>query len=267
MNPEEPTATRRSLFGRIARPLFWSLVVLFFVGVTGSEILIEAPFHFSLGWMLHAKRTLPPLLVQWPSLLPPLACLVIAGFMAHRFVLWWLRTRGDAMRWKPAQTITALAILLLASAAAIAMSGIVHQSAWLANEPWHENRGRNIAQTIAVSNARQLTLLLSDYHDSHGRYPDKLQQLDLDSSILNKLIWVEPAHGEPAEPFILLKPGQPGSNHANEPLVASPVIRSTGKVAVGYADTSVRSVMEHQFLKLLDGTHSKTSPAIPPPHE
>jgi hypothetical protein len=240
------------------------MILLLILGVlTSSFSLIEIPVHFLVGWMFHAWQNLPRLLPFWSAILLPAACIFIAGFMTHRFILWWIKTKALTTRWKPAQTITAIAILLLASGAAIAMSGITHQFAWLMSEPWTENRGKRVELTVAVNHARQLMLALTEYETLHGRLPDSLEQLRKDQDLSARLLWAEPRRNDPPEPFVLLKAGQTLPLNPDEPVIISPAIGPDGKYVVGFSDCSVRSIPHPMLTRILEKQDSYQIPPVP----
>jgi hypothetical protein len=239
------------------------MILLLVLGVlTSSFSLIEIPVHFLIGWMFHAWQNLPRLLPFWSAILLPAACIVVAGIMTHRFILWWIKAKALTTRWKPAQTIAAIALLLLASGAAIAMSGITHQFAWLMSEPWTENRGKRIELTVAVNNARQLMLALTDYEANHGRLPDSLEQLRKEQDLSARLFWAAPRRNDPPEPFVLLKAGQALPQTPDEPVILSPAIGPDGKYVVGFSDCSVRSITRPMLTRILDEQHTHQAPAI-----
>lgn len=257
----------KRIWKRVLLALVWVFVVLLFSFLSSCTLLIETPIHFLLGWLFHAGRVLPPQLADWRALLLPLGCLILAGWLLHRFVRWSIATKGGLRSWSPGQTISALALLLLGCAAAIAMSGIVHQAVWLFGAPQVVNRGRNIELTLAVNNARNLLFMLQDHHDTNGRYPDSLADLKFDNDIADRILRVAPGSGGLREPFILLHPGRSRIASADEPLIMSPVITSHGdKVAVGYGDGSVRATHVRQIVEILRNLDAET-PRIPPRNE
>jgi hypothetical protein len=191
--------------------------------------------------------------VQWRSALLPLACLAAAVVLTHRFIRWWITSKDIRMSWRWGHTAAAALLLLLGSAAAIAMSGITHQAAWLFSSPWLVNisnkNGNKSRLAEAFNNARQIMLVLSEYEAEHGRYPDTLDEAVKALDVTPQLLWVQAGPGRPSEPFILLKPGLIPTKMA-EPVLVSPVIQPDDKVAVGYSDTSVRMLTHQAWQKL-----------------
>jgi hypothetical protein len=142
------------------------LTCLLLIVLLGFSVRYIWPWEFGLhliaGPFFHAWKNLPPFFSQWRSALLPLACLAITIMFAHRFILWWIKTKNICMSWRWGHTAAAASLLLLGSAAAIAMSGITHQAAWLSSSPWLEDN-RKTRLTAAVNNARQIMLALFEY--------------------------------------------------------------------------------------------------------
>lgn len=261
----------RSLAGRVFSSILRILllmIILFVVGVlTSSFSIIEIPVHIVIGWAFHVSQHFPRLVSSWTGILIPSACLIIAGYLFHRFVRWWIHSKALETTWRPSQTTAVIALLLMASGAAIAMSGITHQFAWLMSEPLTENRGKRAELTNAVSNTRQLMLALTEYQERHGHLPDSLVQLQAEGQIPRSLFWVKPGKNAAPEPFVLLKAGRVLPSNPDEPVIISPAIGSEGKFAVGFSDCSVRSMTEPMLQRLLDALDRETPPIAPSAHE
>lgn len=238
----------KRLLGRFIRIGLYAFILMFFMGFTGNTWPIEIAFHLIAGPIIHGWRHLPPFVAQWRSSLLPLACLVVAIALVHRFICWWIVKKEIRKTWRWEHTAAAGSLVLLGSAAAIAMSGITHQAAWLFSSPWLEDN-RRTSQTVAINNARQVLLALFEYETAHGRYPDTLDEAVKASELSQQMLWVETGPGRLREPFIFLRPGRPTSN-VIEPVLVSPVIRPDDKVAVGYSDCSVRSMPLKAWQKL-----------------
>ena len=253
MNEESEKIATPSAWKRVgkifARIVLYGLL-LFLLLVLSSVFIwpLEFGFHLIVGPFFHAWKTLPPFFSQWRSALLPLACLAVAIVLAHRFIRWWIHSKGIQMTWRWKHTAAAASLLLLGSAAAIAMSGITHQAAWLASSPWVENKGRKTQQTVAINNARQILFALLEYQVAHDRYPDTLEEA---VTMVNglPLLWVETGPHNLREPFIFLKPGHPYTGLV-EPVIVSPVIRPYDKVVVGYSDNSARTMTLEAWQKL-----------------
>ncbi len=240
-----------------------SFVILFFwVLLSGGRavFLIQMPFHFLVGWFLHAGKALPPFLAKWPAILLPAGCLILAGVLIHRFICRCLAAKKSPLAWRPANTVSSIALLLLGCGAAIALSGVVHQTVWLMSERWiRSNHSSGLFS--AMSGARQLTLALAGFYDDKGRYPVSFEELELEMELPAQMSWVKVGSGRLREPFILLHPGGKREVVDNDPLIISPLIREGGKIVVGYGDLSVRSIPAEQLEQILRNAQAKVQPA------
>lgn len=266
MSEDPSTSKRRAgwvkwLMGLIS--LFLFSVIL--GSLTGSPVLFEFPFHLTMGWALHINKAVPHLAAQWQALLLPCLCTILAAWMFHRFLSWCLKRNEVASNWSASRSLSILSLVLLASAAAIAMSGITHQLAWLASEPMTRSNHR-VSQTVAVNHARQLLMALSDYEKQHGRYPDHFEQLDIDPDIMKMLLWIEPADDKAEEPIILLTPGHPGPLDPEAPVIVSPMVSPGNLVVAGLAGGTVRSLSEASFWELFVKHHPPGTPGHIPLH-
>lgn len=253
---EEPIALKPARSRRwtwIIRSVLWTSVILVFSVLSSCTILVETPLHFVLGWLFHAVKALPPLLRNWQPFLAPLGCLLLASWLIHRFVCRSLVAKGKPPSWRAGHTVLAVSLLMLGCAAAIALSGIVHQAVWLMSDPWTENRGRRSEQTAAVNNARQLMMALMEFHDSKGHYPNSLRELATESDLPFQTAWLQNGSGKVREPFLLLHPGGKRLVNADEPLIVSPVIEDVGKIVVGYGDGSVTSLRAKDLDRVIKG--------------
>jgi hypothetical protein len=267
MNEEEiaPKIPSPRRWRWITRGALWVIVILAFSILSGCTLLFETPVHFVLGWYFHATKTLPPLLENWHLLLGPLGCLVLGTWLVHRFVLWWQLAKGKNPSWQFVHTLSGVALLLLGSGAAIALSGVVHQSIWLMSDPWTENRGRRHELVMAMGKARQLMMALNDFHLMKNRYPNNFEELESEMQVPREIIWV-PANNGVSEPFILLHPGGDRFLSSDEPVIVSPVIQRSGKIVVGNGDGSVKMLPTEQLGKVFKSSRL-ASPQPMPAHE
>jgi hypothetical protein len=223
-------------------------VLVVFLGCSGLITAFETPFHLFFGWALHARSAFPALAPRWTETLLPLACLTLALWLAHRFIRWWLAAKGSAMRWHLKHTLSASALLLLGSAAAIAMSGIVHQAVWLMDEPWYERRGMDAVRTMTINSARQVLLAIEDFRIEEGRYPDSLIELPLPSSLITAV----PRSDGAAEPFVYFKPKPEDLSDDEVLLLVSPVLRSDGRFIAAFSNGRINVMPGGEFSILLE---------------
>ncbi len=237
----------------ILRIGLWVLALVAIAGILGMGWWIEMPLRLFFGWIFHLFAMAPPLLPRWRELLFPLACLAAALAFAHHFLRWFFAARMRPLIWKAGHTAAALLLLLLGSAAAIAVSGIVHQLAWLAQDEVIINRGRDPARTLVTNRARQIVLAMWEFADTHGRYPHDLSELEGGKPLPDGFSRVRPGSRSAEEPFILLRPGGIPVPDEEVPVLLSPMLESKRRYVVGYSSGACTTMPERKVEELLNG--------------
>lgn len=152
------------------------LLVSFFL--IGSFALVKnGLFHLTLGWWFYLSETLPNVQIKWSGV----ATFVVAGaallVLTHSFLSWLARHRSTAEKprvWRWSWTIKGLLIILLAFAAGICATGVVHQIAWMASSKVRMVDGgirRAAEKMLSASNMRQLMIAMHNYHEDHKELP------------------------------------------------------------------------------------------------
>ena len=227
--------------------------------------MLELPYHLIAGSALHATRASAHFAVEWPQMfrtaaLPSLAMAVVL-WGAHHLILWWRSGNEKNEDWHFKHTALAGSLVLLGSAAAIALSGVLHEAAWLPQGTIIQSNTRS-TMTSAVSNARQLGLMLFEHENQHGTYPSSL--LDLEKSahnsiIINRMVFVElDSHGPP-EPFVLVKSGEATGRDAIGILMIGPQMPGRGDFVVLRTDNSVT---RQPAAKLIEVVKSATDAGV-----
>lgn len=222
-----------------------------------TEWLFELPYHLIAGCVLHAKRALAHFASDLPKLMTAavLPCLAtaIALWGAHRLILWWRLASGKDKGWHFKLTALAGSLVLLGSAAAIALSGVLHEAAWLPQGEITRSNGRS-AQTVAVNNARQLGIMLFEHETEHGAFPMSLLQLEElveDPQTLRRMMLVDLGSQRPPEPFVLVKPGGVAAGNPTEIVLIGPQMLEDGKFVVLRLDNSVTSQPAAKFIEVV----------------
>lgn len=271
ITPVEPAKRKRSWVGRsIVVGIFLLIfVILLPSALTSMPVLYQLPFHVACGSALHAYQTLPLLLADWLSALRPLAALVVAGFMLHRFVRWAIRADERSRPWQPGHTLAAMALLLLGYGTAITLIGIAHQSTWLLSERWiDDGMASGIEKSRAARKVRSLVEALEAYDATHGHYPESLRELNVPPEML----LVETGSGAGLEPFLYLKPDDKKVGYSNEPIIVSPMVGHQEfmigfiyqKYVLGFGGTSVLKMHEEGLEKLIQPAAPAPLPTTPP---
>lgn len=258
VTPVEPAKRKRPWVGRgIVVGIF--LLILLPGALSSMPFLYELPFHVACGWALHAYQTLPLLLVDWRSALRPLAALMVAGFMLHRFLRWAIRAHERNRPWQASHTLAAMALLLLGYGAAITLIGIAHQSTWLLSERWSDDgMGSGIEASRTLRKVRELVKALEAYHATHGHYPESLRELNVPP----ELLLAETGAGAGLEPILYLKPSDKKLGDANEPIIVSPMV-GRKEFMVGFTSLEVWPMREERLAKLLQPA-APAPPSTPP---
>ena len=151
---------------------------------------IQTIFHIIGGWFNYLKTTLPKVSFNIELILCGSGALLLSIWMSHRFISWF-RREADASPWKISQTISATGLLLLLFGASIAMTGIIHQSAWLLREDLVTN-GR-AQQNKDLMHAKQTAHILLKMAEDTGKFPDRLEmilpEIDNDEIVFRKLCY------------------------------------------------------------------------------
>lgn len=232
--------------------LLGAFVLLLFL--SAAPYLIQMGYHFLCGWVIHAWKALPHFFSLWQGAVLPVGCLLMAAVIGHRFIRRWVDEKFPDRTWRATHTAGVLSLLLLGSAAAIALSGVVHQMFWLAGGKVIESN-RRADLTEAISNGRQLMLAIYEYQDKNGRYPASFEELVPDilenTGHLRWLSWSSGRGDRVPEPWILLRPSFSGETIV--PVIVSPIVWSREKpmVVVGYSDATMKSIRVEDLAKLL----------------
>ncbi len=245
----------------IVRGTIIAVVALLFVSATGNILILELPIHFLIGWSFHVWHAIPGAFAKWRGAILPTGCLLMAGVLTHRFISRYVASREAGRIWKPAFTASILGLILLGCAAAIALSAVVHQVVWLSRDSIIENQASKRRRIQVFGDASNIMLRVVEFHDSYGHLPLSLAELAPMDDQPRLRLGVTSGNG-PFEPFLLLNPGGHLPLDPEQPVIISPASRETGRIIVGYADTSVLFILLKDLPRIL--ADSKKSDELPP---
>lgn len=180
------------------------LIPLAFIGVlliiaysTVYQQYAQALWHLGTGWLRHPIVNLPHLNWNITTIILSLLSLTV-GFILIR------KLTPEQISTKTLLTVTGIAFVVASSA--IAMSGIVHQAAWLARSPLVVSSSYDRRAAI---NGLKLHNLISELSDK-GIYPRNLDELIASAPESREYISFH-SHESPgsSDYFILLQPGKP----------------------------------------------------------
>jgi hypothetical protein len=254
--PEDPLKPMPSPFRRWLRRIFGAILLLglcFLMAPMGNAVPFLFVTHLGIGWWWHLANVLPPLVPEWPALLLPLTCLALATPLSHRFMVWLASAKNPTPAWRLPQTLGVMALLLLASAAAIAVSGITHQLAWLLRTPSIESTGSGGSFSKVSGTTKDLVNAIVEFERAEGRYPESLAEVEEAFPALRGHSRVAPAAGRPLEPFIYIKPPSTEAVGMNTVLIVSPARPTTNLVFVGFALGSISTCPASRVQPLIEG--------------
>lgn len=230
--------------------LFWSIcvgVVLFLLlFLLSFAAPLVAVWTLATGWLTYSFKVIPQLSFNGELWACGTVALALSLLIGHRFFRWL--TNHHPMLPSPfpfKTTLSLIALVLFLFGASIAMTGIVHQGAWLLRSKWFASDMSTRTTMIEnIRNARQLKLSLDNYASDHQKFPESLQQLvddEFSAKQLHILQWRN--SGSPPEPWLYLGGGR--SYHESEgslPILVQPRLEQNGTLIVMTIDSSVRAV-------------------------
>jgi hypothetical protein len=219
--------------------------------------VLELNYHLIAGSILHAARAISHFAADPSRLLSaatlPCMAATVALWGAHRLILWWWLANGNRDAWHFRHTALAGSLLSLGSAAAIALSGVFHELAWLPQGKIIRSNTRSELM-MATNCARQLGLMLFEYETEHGSFPQSLldlEELALDTRTLQRTVFIDVGSEGPPEPFILLKPGGNAAGNPSQLVVIGPRMAENSDFVVLKLDNSVSRKRAEQFIEVV----------------
>jgi hypothetical protein len=176
-------------------------------------------------------------------------------WLTHAFCRWVAR-QNNRESWRFTQSLRLNALVLLFFAASCALVGFVHQSIWLLTNPVVVDRSRNLDRSRNHSNMSKIYLLLMEYEQEHGVFPDSLQVLQ-EQGYADKGEVFYATMGKMREPYWYLGKGRSSSDLGQTVILVSPFFHH-GRVTYLRVDGSKRDKIlfddkrgEEQFQDLI----------------
>ncbi len=176
-----------------------TLFMVFILASVGMAYPVEFVFHALCGWIFYLVNTLPNVGFNLEMILCGLGALGLAVWLAHCF-LRWLRSAGDehAERkpWPPRATLACASLLLIMFGAAIAITGIVHQTGWLLRDKMVESsmRSRGLLSKGLQQGTQIYKGILALQNDT-GSAPQNLDELLVELGFENLAEFRKPFNG------------------------------------------------------------------------
>ncbi len=179
------TGSRRALlFGtRLTWILTLSLGGILLLACAGCLVPFDLLGHLLAGWALFLWRVVPRMTVSLAGVGTAMVCLVVLvpglqGFLA------WLYARHGAVKSNPADvprqwrfrwTANVLALVVLMFVAGMAVTGVAHQTAWLATtrEPLIKSGGfrEAVERVKSTYNLKEIFRAAEAYYEVRGGFP------------------------------------------------------------------------------------------------
>ena len=222
--------------GVLAVP-FMVLTIAFEPGLPGAVV------HLLAGWFLFIWRVLPLVQLNPSLVISSLISLAVAMWFLHRAVVGLCSRSGAKPKWTIRHTLSLTTLILVLFGAAIAVTGVGHQMAWLKRGPlsYDFKNDRRV-----LMRARDLCAVLEGWANDHdGQYPLTLQQLVpmyMDEEVFfNYCSWSAFSDGE-AEPLVYLGGFLTTSDPDNLPVIVSPRPSASGEYLLARKDKSSGAV-------------------------
>jgi len=223
---------------------FIAMIVMFIFG----RWIFQAFWAFVSGWATYPFKILPQVNYNVEMILCGIAALALAMYFAHRF-LKWIAEHIEALPtpWSFKYTSSLSFLLLSMFGTSIAMTGIIHQAAWLVSaDKITNNRSRSIT-TVQISEARDLVSCLFIYvtetDEDQRFFPISLTELTMEDWYdlgLDALLCSY--DGRLEEPWLYPGSGKSLSDGVF-PVIVSPRANSSGRIVVGYSTALVESYL------------------------
>ena len=217
------------------------LVGLLVLGVMG-QWAFEAVWAFLSGWFTYPTRIIPKVTYNFEMILCGIGAFGLALFFGHRF-LHWLAEQVPTLPspWHFRNTAILSCLFLAMFGTSIAMTGVIHQMAWLGGaKKITRSRGMSMSG-IQKSDADDLVSELYFGLDENSRFPDSLV------AFLEKQSEAELTNGHlchyergQAEPWLYPGAGR-DPKEGRFPVLISPRPNRGGEIVVAYSDLSVES--------------------------
>ena len=177
---------------------------------------------FIAGWAFFIYQNITQLSFNWEMIACGVVALIMATYGFHRLVIWIRKEKLWQWRW----SLSIVTLMLFLFAASIAMTGIIHQSAWLVKSPMLHNSRTAAYRTKSVAHLKQIYIGILMYEEENKKYPDSLEQIrEVEPRMSNVLLYCQTEDGW--EPWIYLgnlhNAAKKKGKTLNLPLAMSPV--------------------------------------------
>ena len=190
--------------GRAVKYVFVAcLLALVLAVITGISVPLEFVFQLLVGWFLFLMKNTSSIKLNGEMILCGCGALALAVWGGHRLLVW---VRNGRI-WKWSWTLSFTAMMLMLFVSSVAMTGVIHQAAWMSSEPLTKSN-RRARMVHNTSNAKQLFMVLVEYDQDYNKLPESLEMLENEQYITGLGNFkFRPDHGRSAEEWIYLGSG------------------------------------------------------------
>jgi hypothetical protein len=246
--PEEQEKTEVKTCGRIVLWLLVAFITLFALAVIAA---FPAGERLMVGWFEYPKELWPNLVLNCRTGLLS-AALFMGIVLLAQLLVGMLRARGRARSWKKAHVPVLGMLVVLGVASAISLSGIVREILWVIEAPTlHEKHVADSHLSIVMNEGRKISQGISAFKQAEDRYPETLDELMASRHCLRGERWQEGSTGSVVESYVYLKPVVERTHGEKTPVLLSPVVVRSGRMAVFYHDGNGRAVPADKLEEIL----------------
>lgn len=170
----------------ILRILGVLLMIFLFLIIVGSGLgfLIQVPFMLLFGWIGFLGKAFPYITFNPLMVFEGIGTILVLILGVHFFLSWFYKNYRTSTQkllsiqknipsthlWQIRWTLTSVCIFILMFLTSIAMTGSIHQVAWLAHEQWSKMDYR-FGMTLTTRDMEELGKSLESYRVDNQHFP------------------------------------------------------------------------------------------------
>jgi len=151
------------------------ILMLLMIGLEFVEILIWLIF----GWIFFISDVFPHVTFNGGALGVGVLTVLILAVGVHLFMAWFYENYGTGeakRRWRLRWSLSGLSIFIVMFVTSIAVTGFLHQVAWLWDEPFVKSSSD---KRMTSHYMEEIGTALRSYQAEHGRFPKSTGTVDL----------------------------------------------------------------------------------------
>ena len=146
-----------------------AVVVVGFFWLAGFDLLLRP---LAVGWVSFLARVVPKWNPDPATVVTAVVCLAGVVVGGHAFCRWLYAANAAAPRaWRWRWTVLGVGVIVVTFVAGIAVTGIVHQTTWLARAPEPLVVGHSQARSQSQNNLKHIGLAVQSHADVYATLP------------------------------------------------------------------------------------------------